>query len=96
MPSLVQAVDLLKLGGGCQGVAIVKQRLMGLKENKRTSLQNFLFRKPLEWLAAPFSFEQIAETHFQQRKLDAMLQKTYSFSVLLSYREHLFAFTNTK
>lgn len=62
-----------------------------------TSLQNFILRKHLEWLATPVSFEQIAETHFQQRKLDVMLQKTYSFSILLfSYCEDLFAYANMK
>lgn len=70
---------------------------MGLKENKCTSLQNFILRKHLEWLVTSVSFKQIAETHFQQKKLDMMLQKTYEFSILLfSYCEDQFAFANMK
>lgn len=89
MPSLMQVVDLQRPPQSGSG--------MGLKENKCTSLQNFILRKQLEWLVTSVSFKQIAETHFQQKKLDMMLQKTYEFSILLfSYCEDQFAFANMK
>lgn len=66
-----------------QGCTHILAVMNGLKVKQVCFPEKIILRMHLEWLATPVSSEQIAETHFQQKKFDMMLQKTYSFLILL-------------